>query len=100
MSMHKGILGRYPTSDDNGPGSVGWSGRKEDHTLADYLNKKYKHEAFDNVAAVQVRMFDFWNSNKDVEELLILLRIATTGYPSSEACYGSIKEFIKTYKER
>lgn len=42
MSLHKGILGQAE-------GGASVSGRKEDTTLGDYINRKLKHEAFNTV---------------------------------------------------
>lgn len=60
MSMHKS--GR---NDNVTPGASldlynGMSGRKEDITLADYIHRKTRHDAFDAVNAEKKLTFDEW----------------------------------------
>jgi hypothetical protein len=47
--MHKGMVGRIPSSQDNGPAS--------DKTLGDYVNRKYSQ---DMVPARGTRTFEDW----------------------------------------
>lgn len=49
MSMHKGLIGK-----SEGGGSV------NDKTLGDYINRKYRQDAFDAVAEENKLTFDEW----------------------------------------
>lgn len=44
-----------------------------------------------------VEMFDDFNTKESIISLLVRLRIATEGYPSSESMYSNVKEFLKEY---
>lgn len=51
----------------------------------------------DGPTSVKSEMFDGFNTKDSIKELLITLRIATDGYPSSESRYVNVKEFLKDY---
>lgn len=53
MSMHKGLLGQ-----SHGGSSV--SGHKEDTTLGDYIARKQRQAAFEDVAQEKKFTFDEW----------------------------------------
>lgn len=64
MGMHKGMVGRVPTTEDNGPGTA----FRSEHTLSDYLNKKYKHDAFVAVAAEKKKLsFEEWYQQRLID---------------------------------
>lgn len=57
MSMHKGLIGQ---SDGGGSVSSNNMYPHRDKTLGEYLNRKYKADAFDSVQQERKLTFDEW----------------------------------------